>query len=310
MAATHPSEEVIRWVTAQLNDVVDEDGIVNLIELYHSVEDGPAELMHSAKVSDNSDPMDIAQDLWEAAITDADTRMSGRMQRYVMLSFRADNPDHTHSARHPFMMNGRATSDIFGGNTEGANPVGHMGQLMRHTEKLHTSIMQLTEMTAGRLARDLQDERKKNMVLELERTSQFEAMRDLEDRKHEREIETAREEARAKRNDQMLALLLSMAPLVMSKMLGAPVGGPQLPAAGARDEAVHQLMKGLSPEEIEKVFGALQPNNQLVLMELYQAHKEVEEERTAPASKKLEAPKSPATPKAPRKRRTERSASK
>lgn len=59
----------------------------------------------------------------------------------------------------------------------------------------------------------------------------------------------------------------------------------QLPAAGARDEALHQLLKNLNPDEIQKIMAALEPNNQLVMMELYAAHKEQEEARQTPAEK-------------------------
>jgi hypothetical protein len=277
---TTPTEQVTSWIRSRLNDLTDE-GSITRIDLHHAVEGEGSEMMCAVRVSDDADPFDVAQEIWDAADADTQTRMSGRMQRYVMLAYRGDaeQPD----ARMPFLLNGQAQTNLMGGDTEGASATGHMGQLMRHTERLHTSIMQLTEMTAGRLARDLEAERKIRLKLEDERSKSIEAIQDLADRKHERDLENKREAAKAVRHDQILALLMSMAPLMASKFLQAPTG-PQLPAAGARDETVHQLLKNLTEDEAMKVMSALKPQNQLVLMELYKAHKEMEEDKDKSAS--------------------------
>lgn len=269
-----PDESVTSKVQAWLNDIGG-GGIVNRIDLMHVIEGSPPEMLGVIRVSDDAEPFDVSQEVWDLAVTDAETREVGRMQRYVMLAFRSDEDDPT--GQHPFVMNGKLRSDLLGGTTEGSTPQGHMAQLMRHSEKLHTSLMLLTETTSGRLARDLADERKMRMTLEAERHKIFETVQELSDRKHERDMENAREAAKQKRHDELFQLLAGMAPLIASKFLQAPVG-LQLPAAGARDEAVHQLLKNLSEEEAMKVFGALKPQNQLILAELYQAHKEKEEE--------------------------------
>ena len=165
---TTPSEEVTRWIKARLNEPVSgSSGIITKIELHHAVEGEGSEMMCVVRVSDDADHDDVAQEIWNTAEEDASTRMSGRMQRYVMIARWAGEGEEP--LRKPFLMNGKATLDLMSGDTEGSTPAGTMGQMMRHTEKLHTSIMQLTEMTAGRLARDLEQERKIRMRLEDER---------------------------------------------------------------------------------------------------------------------------------------------
>lgn len=282
--ATTPSEEVTRWIKARLNEPVSQAGIINKIELHHAVEGEGSELMCIVKVSEDADHDDIAQEIWESAESDADTRMSGRMQRYVMIAHWAG--DGEVPLRKPFLMNGKATLDLMAGDTEPSTPAGTTAQMMRHTEKLHNSIMQLTEMVAGRLARDLEAERKIRMRLEDERSKSIEAIQDLADRKHERDMEIKREETKQGRHDQVMALLLGMAPLLASKLLGAGAAGAagltnSLPAAGARDASLHQMMKNLTEPEIMKIMQALEPANQLVMMELFKAHKEEEEDSVA-----------------------------
>lgn len=272
-----PDETVTAKVKAWLNDITG-DGIIHRITLHHAVEGGGPEILGVVRVSDSDDPFDVVQEIWDMAVNDAESRMTGSMQRYVMVAYRSDVEEP--EGQHPFLMNGRANPDLMGGSTEGPNPTGHMGQLMRHTEKLHGSVMHLTEMTAGRLARDLEAERKIRMRLEDERMKTMETVQELADRKHERDLENKREEARQRRHDEMLAVATSMLPLMVGKFLQSP-GGPQLPAAGARDEAVHNLLKGLSEAEAMGVMGALKPHNQMTLMELYKAHKEKEEEKAA-----------------------------
>lgn len=273
-----PSEEVTNWVKGRLNDVT-EEGPISRIELWHAIEGEAGELLQNVKVQSDADPFDVAQEIWDAAETDSGTRMSGRMQRYVMIAYRPDSdmPD----ARRPFLMSGKATTDMLGGDTEPSTQTGHLGQLMRHDEKMHTLVMQLTEMTSGRLARDLEHERARRIKLEDRQMEAFETMQELLDRRHEREMERQQEAKKQHRHDELMALLLSMAPLVLAKALG-PAGGMvagNLPAAGARDEAIHQFLRGLTSEEAMKVFEVLPPSKQMALMEIYKAHKEEEESR-------------------------------
>lgn len=293
--ATTPSEEVTRWIKARLNEPLTGSGMINKIELHHAVEGEGSELMCVVRVGEGADPDDITQEIWNTAEEDASTRMSGRMQRYVMIARWSD--DGEEPIRKPFLMNGKATMDMMSGDTEGPSPAGTMAQMMRHSEKLHTSLMQLTEMTAGRLARDLEAERKIRMRLEDERSKSIEAIQDLADRKHERDMDIKRESTKQDRHDQVMALLMGMAPLIASKFLGAGAAGAagiagSLPAAGARDASLHQMMKNLDEEEIMKIMQALKPSNQMVMMELFKAHKEQEEDQVA---KQLE-DKSDSTP--------------
>jgi hypothetical protein len=252
------------------------------------------EILGTSTIRDDAEPYDVAQELWDTAETDAATRVTGRMQRYVMVAFRAD--DDEPESRHPFTMNGKARMDLLGGDTEGPTPSGHLAQLMRHDERMHQTVMQITETTHGRLMRDLESERARRIVLEDRQMEGFQMMQDLQDRKHERDAENRKAEQAAQRHDQMMAMLMSMAPLVISKMMGpaatAAVGSAAaLPAAGARDESIHQFLKSLTEQDAMGIIGSLgkSPEKQMALMEIYKAHQEEEKRRDEPAPPSPEA---------------------
>lgn len=275
MANTQPPEDLTTWFRGRLNtDVVEEEGIINRLELYHAVEGEGGEILGSVRVSDNSDHHDISQEIWDMAEQDSTTRVSGMIQRYVVIAYRAggDDPD----CRRAFTLTGKAMSNLLGGETEGPTSAGHLGQLMRHNEKTTAMLNQQTEIMSGRLIRELETERKRRMTLEDREMDRVEAIQDLSDRKHERDMEIARELKRQERHDEMMGMVLAMAPLVMSKFLGGAPTSPQLPAAGARDESTHQFLKSLTQEEAMNIIGVLPPAKQMVLMEMYKTHQEAE----------------------------------
>jgi hypothetical protein len=274
-----PAKEVEEWTERLLNDTTEEGSIVR-IDLHHAIDGGSSELLGRVQVRDDQQTYEVSQELWDMASADSESRMVGQMQRYVMLAFRAkgEEPD----ARLAFLIGGKAHSDLMGGATEGPTPPGHLGQLMRHNERLHGMMMQLSETTSGRMARDLEAERLRRMKLEEIHMKQFEMLQELSDRKHERDMEIRQEEKKNERHEQIMGMLMTMAPLIASKVLG-PAGtaaaGPSLPAAGARDESIHQFLKTLDEQQVGTFLAALRPDQQIPLMEIYQAHMEEEKRR-------------------------------
>lgn len=282
---TTPTNDVTDWVKDRMNDLRGDGlGAFTSIEAHHALdEDNGSETLKRVGIRDGDDPLDVAQELWDAIEDDANSRVEGRMQRYVLLAFRDGQKDP--EERKSLRMSGRATMNFLGGDTEAPTGSGHLAQLMRHNEQLTTRLMQLNDMTTGRLARDLEAERQRNLVLEKERSSMFEMYQELQDKAHERKMEIEKEEAKQRRYQEVMGLVMSVAPLAMSRMLSAPVGGNQLPAAGARDESTHQFLKSLSEEEAQKLLAVVQTfpmEKQMALMALYQEHARVEEERESP----------------------------
>lgn len=284
-----PDSKLVDWLKFTLN--LTEGGAITRFDLYHTVDGGEGtELLGRFPVRDASE-FDMAQTLWDKAEGDAETRMTGRMQRYVALAYRGDEEQSESS--HPFIMNGRARLEL-GGDTESATPSGHLAQLMRHDERMHGMIMQVTETTTGRLIRDLEAERARRIQLEDRQMKTYEMMEELTDKKHERDMEMRKIDASQQRHEQLMGMLMSMAPLVISKVLGPGAGvaigaAAQLPAAGGRDESVHQFFKSLDEKEVMHIVSGLSTEKQIVAMEIFKAHMEEEERRNEPAPKQLRA---------------------
>jgi hypothetical protein len=264
-------DDVSEWIKARLNDITDE-GTISQFQVLHAV-DGESELLGIVRANDSVEVDEIAQEIWDTALADAETRMSGRKQRYSIAAYRGKS--RTFESVKSFLIDGQGQLSSLG-DSESSTPSGHLGQMMRHSEKLHSMVMQLTEVTAGRLARDLENERNHRLTLENKQQQYWEKFIELEDRSHEREMERRLQEQQAQRHEQLMGSLMGFLPLVLAKFLGGSPGG-ELPAAGARDQSLHELLKNLSEKEITAIFSSLDPPNQLILMELYQSHKKMAE---------------------------------
>lgn len=272
-----PTEEVTRWAKARMDDIRS-DGTISRIDVIHAIEGEPSEVLAHVKVSDGDEYLDIAQDLWDACDEDVSTRSVGRMQRYVFLAYASD--DDNPVSRKALIMQGKLRSDMVGGDTEGPTPQGLHGQMMRHTEQLQTRLIQLTDVTTGRMARDLETERNRSQRLEEQQLKMMEMMHELENRAHERKLEQQRETAKEKRHEQLMGMVMTVAPLAAARILGGGAAGAavgQLPAAGARDAGTHEFLKSLTPDEIQKVLGCFPMEKQMALMALYEEHRNMEE---------------------------------
>lgn len=271
------STSVQEWITRYTADLTAE-GTPHRFELWHATEEGGVRLetMVLADYEEGTDPADLAQELWDTSEKDAGSRTVGMVQRYVIMVFR-NQGDTENEAQLAFNLQGRSTvGNVLGGDTDRPNDKGLLGQLMRHTEALQQMLNQQTEISMGRTGRELDRSRQRVEFLETKLGEMHDLREELLDRQHERELDRAREEARARRHEEMMTLVMSLGQLAAAKFLGpagAAVAG-NMPAQAARDGAIAKLLANMTQEEVAGVLGALRPNNQSNLLALYASYKE------------------------------------
>jgi len=283
----HP--DLVKWLTVQIADIrgTDPDQKIERFELYHTVEESPAERIQVfGGLEEGVDPQELGQALWEMGENDAATRALGVPQRYVVWSFRTGNPEM--DSQWAFSIRGKTNargSLDMGESSDPPTERGVAGAVLRHNEALHRMMMLMTDATAGRLAAELQQERQRRKESEDKMSAMLDMREQLLDQKAERELHTAQETAKARRHDEMMTMFISMAPLLLSQVLGQKGFGADAGAA-MRDTAIGKMLKGLSQEEAMGVIGSLKDNNRMAFMELYKSYAqesaEAEEKKPIP----------------------------
>lgn len=286
MTMAHP--DVVKWITLQLADFdssQDRERITRF-ELYHTVEDSPAERLQLFHIDEGTEPQEIGQNVWETAENDAGSRAMGVPQRYVLWAYRGSSPEM--EAQYSFSLRGktigRGNLDL-GESSDPPTERGIIGAVLRHNEQLHRMNMLMTDATAGRLAAELQNERKRREEVEDKMMEVNKLQGELMDRSAERALHEAREQAKARRHDEMMGFFMSMMPILVAQFMGGK-GAPAQTTATMRDVAISKMLKNLSQEEAMGVINSLKDGNKMAFMELYksyaQDHAEEQEKKPIP----------------------------
>lgn len=266
-----PDSKLTPWLRRYLRELR-EGGSVDRVEMYHTGESSPVERILVVSVADGVDADELGQELWDAAEQDASSRQEGRSERYTVGTFGAD--DRAPLAQFSFLV-ATGTPGIIGSN-DPATEKGERAQVLRHQENLHRMLLEQSTYFTNSMRQELDRERTARLALEKQQLETFVTMQELLDKKHERDMDTARETAKAQRHEQIMGLLMSAAPLLMAQFLG----GKGMPGAGiARDEGIREFLKALKPEEINGIIKSLEPAHAMVLMELYKSYSVAERER-------------------------------
>jgi hypothetical protein len=151
-----------------------------------------------------------------------------------------------------------------------ANLSGVTTQLMRHNEaNARLAIGQTLDVISHYKAL-LAAREKRIEELESKYWKVVELYERLTSMQHERELEVKRLEQADKRQEFLREKLDMLAPVLMSKI----VPGANKGALG--EELIRQLLKSLSPEQMQTIVGALSPEQAAVINEVYVAYGERE----------------------------------
>lgn len=266
-----PDPKLVPWLRKHLRELT-ATGTIERVELYHAADGTPIQRLLVSRVDEGVDADELGQELWDAAQQDSSTRPPEMAQRYVVATFQEDEP--APLAQFPFLMPGGTPGILT--TVDQATEKGERGQMMRHNETLHRLVVEQNTYHTNMLRNELESERKLRTGYEKGMMEMFETMQQLMDRRHEREMETKREESKARRHEELMGLLMAAAPLVLAQV----VGGKGLPgAAVARDEGIRSFLKSLDEKEINGIIGSLKPEHAMVLMEVYKSYASEEKKR-------------------------------
>lgn len=263
-----PQEIVAKFLQRQIGVVYGEE-VVSRFELFHVGVESSERVQVFPFTAGETRADELAVEIYDIAENDAQSRQSTTPERYGLVALIASDPNGVGQVSFAFDAK---TSKFLGDSfesSEGPSQRGQTSQLMRHTERMHQMMCQMTEVTLGRLMQEnlaLRLELDKHLKRENETRDAYNAAMDLKD---EREIRNAEALMAAKRKDQMGGMLLSMAPAILGQVMGKKgMPGPQ---ASAVEVAIKQFMSELSQTEISGVLQALSPSHQMSLLEVYKA---------------------------------------
>ena len=267
-------KDLLKWLKRQKLDIHmpdEEPTPLCRLDLVHTIEGEGFEKLETFRVTDDSDPETLTNEIFGAAEHDASTRSTGNQQRYVVLAFRDTSERAQHNSSHSFVVQSSNARSLIGGDTLAPTEKGIQAQFMRHEENMHRLMFQSAEATVGRLAGELKRETDRRIEAEARNDKLKEREEELLDRKYERELGRAMKLQQAKFFTELGGIVTSMLPLVMGRLLA---GKEAVVAPNARDLAIQNFLKTLEPTQFEGIVKALKPPQQIALMELYMSYAE------------------------------------
>lgn len=258
---------------------ITEEGLPNRFELYHTV-DGGAERLEIIRMKEGLDAGDVAQQLYDSARHDMETR-ENRAQRYTVALFRSEEQQ-SPEVQFPFRVQPRPGSNWNGGDTEQPTERGERAQLMRVQNDTHSIMMRMAETFGGRMAAEVERMTRINRELEEKLRQRNEDFEDLQDRRLDRELARAEILQRQKFYGDIVSSLVPLVPHIagglMSKVFSGEKNGKESPVAkslvpkdaetSSRETILRDLFLNMDDQEKQGLVEALQPMHRMVLMTL------------------------------------------
>jgi hypothetical protein len=237
---------------------------------------------------DAPNPTLIAAEAHQQAEDDA-AHQYGRRAVYSLLAYRTSEAT-THAERH-FISKAAGGSDPTGDpgglgaiEHETATAAGVIGQMMRHNE----AAVRMSLGTTAQVLKHYQQiiDAQNGRIAELEeRCNEFaDTYEKLTSETHQRAMEKIQMEQKAAQSRERMAFMRDKIDLVLPAVIAMLTGKKGAPMA--MDATLTQLFKTLRPEQIETIFGALDPEQMVALNALYQSYGAREMAREAEAERK------------------------
>ena len=202
----------------------------------------------------------------------------GGVQRYALLPYYGK----AQRNRLIFRMAGEEKDDdAF--DSEPANKIGLIAQLMRHNEAIMRSSLGATNNVINQYARTVATLASQNEALNAKHVESMVLMEDLTVQKHERQLQNRREDFQLGMKQEIFKDGKTLLPLVVNRLVGKKV----LPEnVDAKTMAMKGLMESLRPEQIGKVAQQLNPAQQVAFLEFYEMFRgEPEKSKEEPEEK-------------------------
>jgi hypothetical protein len=182
----------------------------------------------------------------------ADASSWGGVQRYVLLAFR--DGQKTPRERLPIQLDGGA--DGHAALSEPASAAGLVAQAHRHIETLMRSHVGSMQMMLNNMMQQTKVLSEQNEKLMAERGEVWQLLSDM----HKIDREKMHEEARIKKTERQGKVLEEGVRLLLPGLINKV-----MPSNEAKESAVSNLIESLSPEQQEKIFVTLNPQQQAAL---------------------------------------------
>jgi hypothetical protein len=272
-----PGQNLVKWLTRMLADIT-EAGSISRFELIHKIEGEHAERLDVWRSDSDSprSPDDLGQEIQDSAQRDAQSRVTGLPQRYVVYAFRAQSEEH--DSQHAFLVRPGSHLSRMGEDSEPPTEKGVIAQSMRHGESMHRLFISGGDVLIGRLSSELEKERDARAKAEQLNWSFFEKYQTLLDREHERRVVEAKELMKARRMDELMGVVTALVPILATKLLGggasrtgepAQLAGTPPAASDPKDLAVQHFFACLSETEITSILGCISSSSQIALAQIH-----------------------------------------
>lgn len=213
----------------------------------------------------------LVTDIETAAHDDAEGLAAG-VQRYKLLIY-------CKHQSHPFrriafrMSAGHDEEDEIG-LTEGPNPKGLLGQMMRHNEALMRTAVMGANQTIGMLVRQNSSQANQMEILLRDRRADYETMEELKSQHHERDLMSMESENREKRFQMMFEKASILVPALVNRVSGQKL----LPESSTPfREMVRGLVESMDGDQLGKIMPHLRSDQQLAFMEIFESMRQEEQ---------------------------------
>lgn len=268
-------ERLNAWLERIVTDITEEGAISQLV-LWAAPGDDDAVIDTIRLAGAESKTVEsLAQHVWDTADQDAASRPPVPI-RYVLTATRADRD--TPEAQFAWMVRGRSGSSLaFAGEPAMDPPTerGGLGLAFRTMESQNRLIALMVDGSVGHLIRQNQSLERRNEFLERREVARSSLDEQLRDRKAERDLSLAREEAKARRHEKLLHELCTIAPLVIAHLVakGAPLGR-DVATAAMRDGVIGRILEDLDEKQLEVLVAGLTERQRMAFFELYKSYRE------------------------------------
>ena len=185
--------------------------------------------------------------------------------------------------REMFRLTANAHADDPSSGEDEPTPGGALAQSLRHSEFMMQIMGRMFQSTIGTLSRRLDNTEAHVERLIDQRMKSFDELEEARSKQSDRDLEGMKQIAADQRKekivDKMLPLIPAVANRIVSRIGGGSGGGddkaaPVIPGAvDPRDVMINDLASSLDREQVMKIASALRPEQQILLMELFESAK-------------------------------------
>jgi len=256
-----------------------EDNPVYRMTLRHAMGGNKAAVVVDLEVSPNHSYMELASRFEEAATDDAEGL--GGLQSYVLASYYTSYPEKIRE-RFSFRLSVQTEDDDVVDQTEAPTERGIVQQLMRHNEanaRVMTMGMAEVVRQQNRMIERIANQNDSLMDKHFNVLDLYEKMMMAESG---REIEKLRVTSEIQRTETVVEKFLQLAPAVVNRLGGKKM----LPEkASPAEMMVMSFVQSLRPDQMGEILTKLDPEQQMIIMELIQNQQAREDSDKAEAKK-------------------------